>query len=110
EWRPRSFVPVAVAAAVAYVLRLVLMGYGPIFPITPHNELGGEVLMTAVIVGLVAGLASGALTALVYGFEDLFQKLPIHWMWWPVIGGLAVGVGGLLAPRGLVWGLKVFLA
>ena len=99
EWRPRSFVPVAVASAVAYALRLLMMGYGPIFPITPHSELGGNVLVAAVIVGLIAGLASGLLTALVYGCEDLFQKLPIHWMWWPAIGGLFVGVGGWLDPR-----------
>ena len=99
EWRPRSFVPVAVASAVAYVWRLLLMGHGPIFPISPHGELGGEVLIAAVIVGLIAGLASGLLTALVYGFEDLFQKLPIHWMWWPAIGGLFVGIGGWFDPR-----------
>jgi CIC family chloride channel protein len=99
EWRPRSFVPVTVAAAVSYGLRLVLMGHGPIFPIPAHNELGGEVLMAAAIVGLIAGLASGLLTALVYGFEDLFLKLPIHWMWWPAIGGLFVGIGGWLDPR-----------
>jgi H+/Cl- antiporter ClcA len=99
EWRPRSFVPVAVASTVAYVLRLVLMGYGPIFPIPPHPELGGNVLIAAVIVGLIAGLASGVLTALVYRCEDIFQELPIHWMWWPAIGGLFVGVGGWLDPR-----------
>jgi len=99
EWRPRSFVPVAVASAVAYVTRLLLMGHGPIFPITPHAELGGEVLVATVIVGIVAGLASGLLTALVYACEDLFQKLPIHWMWWPAIGGLFVGLGGWFDPR-----------
>src|SRR5204863_4654129 len=94
EWRPRSFVPVAVASAVAYVMRLLLMGHGPIFPVAPHAELGGEVLVATVIVGIIAGLASGLLTALVYACEDLFQKLPIHWMWWPAIGGLFVGLGG----------------
>jgi len=99
EWRPRSFVPVAVASAVAYVMRLFFMGYGPIFPIAPHGELGSEVLIASVIVGLIAGLASGGLTSLVYGCEDLFQKLPIHWMWWPAIGGLFVGIGGWLDPR-----------
>ena len=99
EWRPRSFVPVAVASAVAYVTRLFLLGYGPIFPIAPHGELGGVILVASVIVGLIAGLASGALTSLVYGCEDLFQKLPIHWMWWPAIGGLFVGLGGWLDPR-----------
>ncbi|HSE22036.1 MAG TPA: chloride channel protein [Pyrinomonadaceae bacterium] len=99
EWRPRSFVPVAVASAAAYLTRLFLLGHGPIFPITLHAELGGMVLGASVIVGIIAGLASGLLTSLVYGCEDLFQKLPIHWMWWPAIGGLFVGLGGWLDPR-----------
>ena len=59
------------------------------------------------LVGIVAGLGSGLLTALVYGFEDLFQKVPIHWMWWPAIGGLVVGVGGLIDPRVLGVGYDV---
>jgi H+/Cl- antiporter ClcA/CBS domain-containing protein len=99
EWRPRSFIPVAVAAAVAGALRVPLMGAGPIFPVTPHGALGGEGLFFALAVGVVAGLASGVLTNLVYAFEDLFERLPIHWMWWPALGGLFVGVGGYLEPR-----------
>ena len=99
EWRPRSFIPVAIAAAVAYALRLPLMGNGPIFPIPPHAMLNGEGLIFAFLVGIVAGLGSGLLTTMVYAFEDLFAKLPFHWMWWPAIGGLAVGIGGLVEPR-----------
>src|SRR5881397_2364485 len=64
EWKPRSFIPVACAAAVAGAVRVPLLGSGP-----PS--------------------------------EDLFRKLPIHWMWWPVLGGAVVGLGGLLYPRAL---------
>ena len=52
-------------------------------------------------VGVAAGFGSGLLTTLVYGAEDLFRRLPIHWMWWPTLGGLVVGVGGWLFPRAL---------
>src|SRR5205809_3177540 len=99
EWRPRSFIPVSVASAVASVLRVPLLGPGPIFPVHPHATLGAEGLIVALVVGIIAGLASGVLTALVYGFEDLFERLPVHWMWWPAIGGLFVGIGGLIDPR-----------
>lgn len=99
EWKPRSFIPVALAAATAGALRVPLMGAGPIFPVTPHAALGSEGLILALVVGIVAGLASGVLTTLVYAFEDLFTKLPIHWMWWPAIGGLFVGIGGYIDPR-----------
>jgi chloride channel protein, CIC family len=99
EWRPRSFIPVAIASAVAAVVRVPLLGSGAIFPVTAHAPLGAEGLMIAFIVGITAGLASAALTTLVYFCEDLFSRLPIHWMWWPAIGGLFVGIGGWLDPR-----------
>ena len=38
---------------------------------------------------------------MVYAAEDLFQRLPFHWMWWPVLGGVAIGVGGLVEPHAL---------
>ncbi|HEY5074147.1 MAG TPA: chloride channel protein, partial [Pyrinomonadaceae bacterium] len=65
EWRPRSFIPVAIAAAVAAALRVPLLGAGPIFPMTAHAPLGFEGLIIAFAVGIAAGLASGLLTALV---------------------------------------------
>jgi CIC family chloride channel protein len=99
EWRPRSFIPVAIASVSAYALRVPLMGAGPIFPITPHVTFGGEGLGFAFLVGIAAGLASGLLTTLVYACEDLFERLPFHWMWWPVIGGLFVGLAGYFEPR-----------
>ena len=99
EWRPRSFIPVTVASVMAAVLRVPLLGAGPIFPVRAHDALGAEGLFITLLVGIAAGLASGLLTALVYGFEDLFERLPIHWMWWPAIGGLFVGLGGYFDPR-----------
>jgi CBS domain-containing protein len=99
EWRPRSFIPVAIAAVTASALRVPLLGAGPIFPVHPHAMLNSEGLMFALLVGVLAGLGSGLLTTLVYACEDLFTKLPIHWMWWPAIGGLFVGIGGIIEPR-----------
>ena len=107
EWKPRSFVPVSVAAVVAGALRVPLMGPGPIFGVTPHAALSGTGLAVAAAVGLSAGIASGLLTGLVYGFEDLFAKLPIHWMWWPILGGIVVGIGGLFDARILGVGYDV---
>ena len=101
EWKPRSFVPVAGAAAVAAALRVPLLGPGPIFPIPPHGMMTSPELLVALGVGIAAGLASALLTLLVYGAEDVFLKLPIHFMWWPVIGGLLVGLGGLVEPHAL---------
>lgn len=98
EWKPRSLIPVAVSSVVAAALRVPLLGQGPIFPVLPHQPLNTEALLFAALAGLIAGFGSAALTSLVYGFEDLFNKLPIHWMWWPAIGGLVVGIGGFIEP------------
>ncbi len=99
EWKPRSFIPVAVSALVAAALRVPLLGAGPIFPTAPHAAMSGAELGVALGVGIAAGLGSGLLTTLVYALEDLFLKLPIHWMWWPAIGAVFVGIGGYIDPR-----------
>jgi H+/Cl- antiporter ClcA/CBS domain-containing protein len=107
EWKPRSFIPVAVSAVVASALRVPLLGAGPIFPALPHTAMTAGELGVALGVGLVVGVFSGLLTNMVYAVEDLFQKLPIHWMWWPAIGAVFVGIGGYLDPRvlGVGYGL-----
>src|SRR5205809_6378551 len=101
EWKPRSFIPVACAAAVAGALRVPLLGSSPLFPVTPHALPAWPELFAALGLGIVAGFGSEFLTWLVYASEDLFRKPPIHWMWWPVLGGAVVGLGGLLYPRAL---------
>jgi H+/Cl- antiporter ClcA len=107
EWKPRSFIPVACGAAVAGALRIPLMGPGPVFLTGEHAPLALGAMVGALVVGLVTGFASGFVTQLVYGAEDFFEKLPLHWMWWPAIGGIVVGLGGLLYPRALGVGYDV---
>ncbi|MBS0232271.1 MAG: chloride channel protein [Proteobacteria bacterium] len=101
EWAPRSFVPVAVAAIVAMVERTFLHMPSPLFPFSGDAQISVIGLLTWALVGVLAGLLSGGLSKLIYVTEDAFAKLPIHWMWWPAIGGLFVGIGGLIDPRAL---------
>jgi chloride channel protein, CIC family len=109
EWRPRSLVPVAIAATTAGVLRRYLLGNGPLFPmpqIAPVIE--PRTLLAALFLGVIAGIAALLLSRAVYASEDLFEeRLPIHWMWWPAIGGVVVGLGGLIFPRALGTGYDV---
>ncbi len=102
EWKPRSLVPVALASAAAGAARRYILGVGPLFPVPNHPSfIGPEGLLGCAICGLMAGLLSALLTGAVYAAEDAFAKLPIHWMWWPAIGGLVVGAGGLIFPQAL---------
>ena len=102
EWKPRSVIPVALASATAAALRRYLIGMGPIFPTPPlPSYIGPAALVSCILVGLLAGVLSALLTAMVYAAEDAFHRLPIHWMWWPAIGGLVIGIGGLVFPQAL---------
>src|SRR5262249_36901362 len=89
------------AALVASVLRIPLLGSGPLFPLDAHLAIAWQPLSECLVVGLLGGLASTAVTTMVYAAEDGFAKLPLHWMWWPALGGIAIGVGGLFEPRAL---------
>ena len=101
EWKPRSFVPVAVSAVTALAWRPWLVGAWPLFPHTGIPAMPWWGLALCAAVGVVAGLQSAITTGALYGIEELFEKLPIHWMWWPALAGIVVGVGGLIDPAAL---------
>ncbi|MBV9024719.1 MAG: chloride channel protein [Streptomycetaceae bacterium] len=108
EWRPRSYLPVAVSAVTAAIVRGPILGTKPIFggaQVPMHLPIPAYGL--CVVAGVAAGLLALLATALVYFSEDTFAKLPIHWMWWPTIGGAIIGVGGLIEPRALGVGYDV---
>jgi CIC family chloride channel protein len=101
EWTPRSFIPVAAAAITAEVERIGIGLPQPLFPFRGGMDASLTGVLCWLLLGIAAGLLSGLLTKLVYACEDVFLKLPIHWMWWPALGGLAVGLGGLIDPNAL---------
>ncbi|MDB5758695.1 MAG: putative Clc chloride channel [Burkholderia sp.] len=106
EWRPRSLLPVILACAVAGFGRPLLLEAGPLFPLqTASASLSA--LGVCLIAGLLSGMLSAVMSKALYRVEDLFSHLPVHWMWWPAIGAVAVGVGGWLEPRALGVGYDV---
>ena len=108
EWQPRSIIPVALASATAAAVRRYIIGLGPLFPVSSQALfIGPEALLGCVLIGLTAGALSALLTVSVYAAEDAFRKLPVHWMWWPALGGVIVGLGGLFFPQTLGVGYDV---
>ncbi|HEY2344533.1 MAG TPA: chloride channel protein [Xanthomonadaceae bacterium] len=106
ELRPRSLLPVALACAVAGFLRPLWAEGGPLFPLDVAST-SSWAIVSSIVAGLAAGLLSAAMTNTLYFVEDAFAKLPIHWMWWPALGGLIVGIGGYFEPRALGVGYDV---
>jgi H+/Cl- antiporter ClcA/CBS domain-containing protein len=108
EWRPRSLVPVAVACATAGAIRRLLLGPGPIFPMAYSTRaMGHQAMLGALLLGVLCAVVAVLLSKAIHHVEELFEKLPIHWMWFPAIGGLFVGLGGLVFPRALGVGYDV---
>lgn len=101
EFRARSMIPVALAASIAAGVRMILVGPVPPFQMTELAQPTGAALLAYILIGGLMGIAAVVVTRLTYGIEDAFEKLPIHWMWWPAIGAVAVGTVGYFAPTTL---------
>jgi H+/Cl- antiporter ClcA len=99
EYRPRSMIPVALAAAAACGVRYAFSGSAPVFAMPDVAQPGGAALACYILLGAIIGVISIFVTRLVYAVEDGFDKLPIHWMWWPALGAVAVGVCGVISPH-----------
>lgn len=101
EFSPRAILPVALACITGAAGHHLLFEAGPVFPMPDVDTPSNTALAIYSIIGLIIGFISLGLTKIVYFIEDSFEKLPIHWMWWPAIGGLAVGLIGYFAPHTL---------
>lgn len=101
EFSARSFLPVMIACITGACMHAALFSSAPTFPMPHVLPVDSNAVIAYAGIGLVIGLLSVFVTRAVYYIEDLFEKLPVHWMWWPAIGGLAVGIVGLFAPRTL---------
>jgi len=101
EYRARSLVPVALASSAATAIRMSLHGGAPVFPMADIAQPGALAIVAYIMLGGVIGLFAAGITRSVYRLEDAFERLPIHWMWWPAIGAVAVGVIGYINPRTL---------
>ncbi|MDP4265267.1 MAG: chloride channel protein, partial [Bacteroidota bacterium] len=99
EFSPSSIIPVALACITGSAAHHLLFEGGPVFSMPFIAPPGNTALAAYSVVGLVMGLLSAIVTKLVYFIEDIFEKLPLHWMWWPAIGGIAVGIAGYFIPR-----------
>ncbi|MFK2891126.1 chloride channel protein [Dyella flagellata] len=98
ERRARSLIPVALAATAGTGFRYLLEGNAPMFPMPAVASPTLPALAAYVLMGVLVGVVSVWITKLTYAIEDYFEKLPIHWMWWPALGGLVVGLVGYYMP------------
>jgi H+/Cl- antiporter ClcA len=102
EFSPRSIIPVSLACITGAAGHHLLFGTSPVFATGTLIQTPTNVAIAVYsLMGIVIGFLSVGVTKVVYIIEDAFEKLPVHWMWWPAIGGLAVGIIGYFSPRTL---------
>lgn len=101
EFSPRSFIPVMIACVTGACMHFLLFGTEPVFPMPDVSTATSQAVVFYALLGVLMGATSVLVTRVLYLIEDGFEKLPIHWMWWPAIGGLFVGVIGTFAPKTL---------
>ncbi|MGX5819180.1 chloride channel protein [Chitinophaga lutea] len=98
EFSPRSVIPVALACATGTAMHYALFESGPVFPMPVVPAPGYTQMLWYVGMGLVIGVLAAGVSKSVYWIEDMFEHLPVHWMFWPAIGAVAVGAVGYFAP------------
>jgi H+/Cl- antiporter ClcA len=98
EFSARSFIPVMVACVTGACMHVFLFGTLPTFPMPAITVVDSHAVAACAVLGVVMGLISVVVTRTLYIIEDAFERLPIHWMWWPALGGLVVGIIGVFAP------------
>jgi len=101
EFSPKAIIPVALACITGAAGHHLLFESGPVFPMSELSAPSNQALGIYSLVGVCIGLLAVGLTKVVYLIEDTFEKLPIHWMWWPALGGVAVGLIGFISPHTL---------
>src|SRR5205814_5002366 len=89
------------AAATAAAVRIGFEGVAPMFAMPDLTTPTGFAIACYILIGAIVRIAAVGVTRAVYKIEDLFERLPIHWMWWPAIGAVVVGIIGYFAPRTL---------
>ncbi|PSL47877.1 H+/Cl- antiporter ClcA [Chitinophaga niastensis] len=99
EFSPRSVIPVAIACITGAGMHILLFNSHPVFTMPDIPAVSDIALVTYVLMGAVIGVVAAYVSRSVYFVEDLFEKLPIHWMWWPALGAVVVGVIGYYAPH-----------
>ena len=101
ELRARSFIPVALAAAVATGVRIHFAGWAPLFPTPAFRLTGMRELWLFAVLGLLMGIVGIIMIRVLSWLEDLFDELPVPGalIWSPVIGALILGVIGYFYPQ-----------
>lgn len=102
EYKARSLIPVTLAVAAAMLLRGLLPPAGAEITFAAIDFRFGSQVAWYGALGVVCGLAAVAFVKTLAWTEHMFFRLEhvrVPEFWWPMLGGLAVGLLGWFEPR-----------
>ena len=101
ELRARSFIPVALASAVATGVRIHFVGWAPLFPTPVFKLTSMTELWLFALMGILMGIVGLFMIRTLGWLEDFFDELPFKHaaIWSPVLGALVLGIIGYFVPQ-----------
>lgn len=99
DMRVASMSPIVIASVVATVISRHHLGDFPAFRVPPYELVSAAELLLYALLGVAAAVFSWGFIRVLYGTDDLFEKLPIPPWVRPGIGGLFVGIIALFLPH-----------
>lgn len=99
ELKTRSFVPLVISSTFATIVSRVFLGAEPMIRVPPYQFRSPYELVLYLFLGLFAALIGYVEIAGLYGTEDLFDRIKVHPVVKPAIGGLILGAIGLWLPN-----------
>jgi H+/Cl- antiporter ClcA/CBS domain-containing protein len=101
EFRARSFIPVAISAAVATTVRVHFVGWAPLFPTLSFQLTSMQELWLFALLGILMGIVGICMIRVLFWLEDYFDHffLKPSAIWAPVAGALILGILGYFYPQ-----------
>ncbi len=99
ELETNTFIPLVISSVFATLVSSTVFGVSTLqipsyILISPYKEF-----VLYLILGLLAGIVSTTFIRTLYYTKDFFSRIPLHPIFKPALGGLAVGLIGLFYPR-----------
>jgi chloride channel protein, CIC family len=101
EFRARSFIPVAISAAVATTVRVHFVGWAPLFPTPAFRLTSMQELWLFALLGILMGVVGICMIRVLFWLEDYFDHffLKPSAIWAPAVGALVLGILGFFYPQ-----------
>lgn len=102
-----ALVPAIISSVTAYLVYSSIMGQGALFDLEDVGFQDYRHLLIYIILGLTATAGGFLFTRIYHALATLKEKLPLHPVFHPALGGLGVGIIGVFFPEAIGTGFGI---